>query len=951
MRARLSRSATHDLVVVDTTGQRLHLVTATSAGDESPDTATLETIATRHLDRPALHAVSMRLNRDAVTDLVLLQPDSEGPSMMTGGVDSVITVNTDLDSAAAGDGACSLREALQNSNTDSDTTAGDCVAGTGADTIEFAIAGGGGTATVVLASALPSITDAVTLDGTTQGCATPPCIALDGSGAGTGVDGLNLAAGSSTVRGLAVQGFGRHGIYVTSSDNVIEGNFVGTDLTGTVDLGNTDFGVLCEGAGATGNVIGGTTAQARNVVSGNDRRGVVMASGANDSHVLGNYIGTDVTGTLSLGNRRGIHVLDSVNATVGGTASGAGNVVSGNDDIGILLEGGSGSTVQGNLVGTDVTGTVDLGNASRGINLANGASNNTVGGTAPGARNIVSGNTNGVHLKPDTIGNVVAGNFVGTDITGTVAIGNSAAGVEIETGSNNTIGGAVPGSRNLISASGQMGVLLENTSGNSVLGNYIGTDVSGSVDLGNNGAGIRLANADDNTIGGTSDDERNVISGNGGNGIFIAPSGVANRILGNFIGIDASGSAPLGNTDAGIEIDGSSTSGNVIGGSEAGAGNVISGNGQMGVLLELTSGNSLRGNYIGTDAEGMADVGNGTVGVLLSNASSNTIGGGLPGEGNLISGNTGNGIGISGASAVSNVFAGNCIGTDVTCRVPLGNGLRGVRIHTNASNNTIGGTAVGDGNVLAFNTEEGVVIDTGAVGNAILGNAVFANGQLGIDLHEDGVTANDTDDPDAGANDLQNYPVLAAANATPSPDVNIDGTLNSTNNQTFRIEFFAGSACGSSGHGEGERYLGSSDQVTGGGGDVSFNVTLAAAVSDGEAITATATNPADSTSEFSACIAAVCSNLVVFGDTLTAQDKDTLVWATAQDVRFSRGDLVDVSSYVTTDDGVLRGADSLDISGDGPAPGEGLYYLVKPLGCGSWQTAAGAEPGRDGGLP
>jgi hypothetical protein len=381
--------------------------------------------------------------------------------------------------------------------------------------------------------------------------------------------------------------------------------------------------------------------------------------------------------------------------------------------------------------------------------------------------------------------------------------------------------------------------------------------------------------------------------------------------------------------------------------------NVISGNDEDGVLIDNgSSGNQVLGNYIGTDASGSVGLGNTRVGVRISDASSNTVGGTTAQAGNVISGNGRNGVAILGSMSSSNLVQGNFIGTDAGGRAALGNARRGVLINNQASDNAIGGTADGAGNVIANNLEEGAHVRISGVGNSILRNSIVSNEFLGIELGDsDGVTPNDSNDPDTGPNDLQNHPLLTWADATPTPDITIEGDLNTTGNTDFRIEFFANRNCDGSGSGEGERFLGFTNETTLGTGNVSFSLVLSVPVTDGESIVATATNPGGSTSEFSACFTATCSNLVTFAHTITAQDKNTLLWSGPDDIRFARGDLADASTYTTTDDGFLLGVSSLDISADSPEPGSGLFYVVKPLGCGSWQTSLGAEPGRESGLP
>ena len=178
-------------------------------------------------------------------------------------------------------------------------------------------------------------------------------------------------------------------------------------------------------------------------------------------------------------------------------------------------------------------------------------------------------------------------------------------------------------------------------------GNFIGTDVSGTFDLGNNGDGL-LVYASGNTIGGTSSATRNVISGNGENGIEINSTSAGSVVQGNFIGTNATGTVAVGNSRWGIIMNHAAN--NTIGGSAAGAGNVISGNLSYGVVLygPTTTSNDLRGNLIGTQADGVSPLGNGLAGIIFDfQASNNTVGGAASGEGNTIAFNGSDGVNFS----------------------------------------------------------------------------------------------------------------------------------------------------------------------------------------------------------------------------------------------------------------------------------------------------------------
>jgi len=330
------------------------------------------------------------------------------PVMLSAATFTVNSANDDPDAnpgdgvCATAQGTCTLRAAIQEAN-----------ALIGTDTIAFAI--GNGPQTINLTSALPSVTDPVTIDGTTQpGYAGAPLIELNGSGTNGHADGVSVSAGSSTVRGLVINRFPGNGILVSGNGgNVIAGNYVGIDITGTVALANASNGIEIDSAN---NLIGGTSVPARNVVSGNLGLGGIAISGitASGNFVQGNYIGTDVTGTAAIPNfGRGIVIKGSPNNLIGGTAPGTANLISGNRSSGVrvYVSGADGNVIQGNFVGTDASGKPVLGNG-RGVQLR--TNNNVVGGTAPGAGNVIEGNVvDGVaFLEDNPTGNLVQGNII-----------------------------------------------------------------------------------------------------------------------------------------------------------------------------------------------------------------------------------------------------------------------------------------------------------------------------------------------------------------------------------------------------------------------------------------------------------------------------------------------------------------------------------------------------------
>ena len=407
-------------------------------------------------------------------------------------------------------------------------------------------------------------------------------------------------------------------------------------------------------------------------------------------------------------------------------------------------------------------------------------------------------------------------------------------------------------------------ILITDGDGNHVEGCYIGTDATGSSGTNSRGNAIGVGSAN-NVIGGTTANTRNVlVSADGGISIFGPGNG--NQVLGNYIAINAAGDAALPGFQ-GIFVG---TSNNVIGGTTPGARNVIGGGEHSGIIIQpggafATSGNVVQGNYIGTNASGNAALGFVNYGIVIFNSSSNNvIGGTAPGAGNVISGN-GWGFTIDGLNAGSgkptgNILQGNFIGVGADGSTPVPNRVQGLRI-SECLNTTIGGDAPGAGNVIAFNgpsEQIGVngieLIGDGTKGVSIRGNSIYSNGRLGIDISPSGVTPNDAGDVDGGANNRQNFPVITSVVSTAN-QTTITGTLNSTPNTTFILDFYANAVCDASGNGEGAKpfALNPAPVITDANGNASFNIIVPTTLPPGRILTATATDPSGNTSEFSAC--------------------------------------------------------------------------------------------------
>jgi titin len=640
--------------------------------------------------------------------------------------------------------------------------------------------------------------------------------------------GINVADSSNTIGGAAsgarnlISGNTQDGVFIGGTGNQVLGNSIGTNAAGNMALAN---GNGIDVAGVK-NTIGGTTSGAGNLISGNSNDGVYIGGSSSGTQVLGNFVGTDATGNAALGNSgNGIEVA-GVKNTIGGTASGAGNLISGNSNDGVYIGGSSsGTQVLGNFVGTDATGNAAVGNAS-GV-YVNG-SNNTVGGTASGAGNLLSGNSDAGVVINTGSGNQVLGNFIGTNAAGNADLGNNFGILVNHAGLSNTIGGTASGARNLISGNFVNGInILGN--GNQVLGNFVGTNSTGNAAV-PNGTGIAVA-GDGNTIGGIVSGARNFISGNSGYGLYL--SGNGNKAMGNFVGTNAAGNAALPNS-VGIGAGGAN---NTIGGTASAARNVISGNSNQGVLIQLVtagvSGNQVLGNYIGINAAGTAAMAN-SIGIEDA-GTHNTLGGSIQGARNVISGNSGDGI-LLDSSASGETVQGNFVGLNAAGNATLANDSNGIEVHGNS--NTLGGSVAAAGNTIAFNKKGGVLVSEGSQ-NTIRQNAIFANGSAG---KGPGITLS------KGANNNLAAPKILSTTLS-GTTLTVKGTFTATiAKATYVLEFFANN----SGDAEGRSYLGSLTVTPTSTGPQSFTFIATDQVS-GEypVVAATLTDASGNTSVFS----------------------------------------------------------------------------------------------------
>ena len=566
---------------------------------------------------------------------------------------------------------------------------------------------------------------------------------------------------------------------INSSNNNIGsaqfGNFIGDDGLQANFQGNVADGVLIESTGggtSTGNII------RNNSIAGNHQNGVALVgAGTSNNTLWNNVIGitsytpedTNILEPLAAGNMLdgvaisggshdnsvggvGLYGGDGLYALSSVSFEGQGNLIiaSGGAGVRITDPGSDQNFVQGNIIGTGLTikGYTYPPNGGGGVVIANGASQNLIGGVGGtaiyfGQGNLISGNTgDGLEITgTGTSDNTVYGNLIGTDLKGTNALPNTGAGVVIQDGASaNTLGLYTGGSSlhigNTISGNDGVGVDIVGvgTTGNAVYNNNIGTDISGLTSVPNvNGVEV-TGGAAGNIIGGPSTDQGNVISGNFGAGVVIGASSGACLVQNNDVGTSWSGLAGLGNAVNGVELLGN--------GSQL-VHNVISANGFGGVVVN-GSDNVLQGNTIGTSKGGMTalpNLGDGVYIRVTQGSGSNSVGGTTSSEGNQISGNAGNGIHVTGPSSTGNLIAGNKIGTNANGESRVSNGLDGILIE-DSSGYVIGGTTPQAGNVISGNLENGIALTGfGTTGILVLGNTIgtdakgvksIGNGQNGV---------------------------------------------------------------------------------------------------------------------------------------------------------------------------------------------------------------------------
>lgn len=720
---------------------------------------------------------------------------------------ATITV-TNADDNTTTNTQCTFREAITNINDQANSFA-DCAAvGTygSSDTINFNISGGGSTYTeqsqtgyTISSNSGYTISQSVTINGFSQpgsddNDTTAPqpidailLIEFDGTAAGA-VNGFEIEANNVTIRGLVINNFTNDAIDIDGNSHTIAGCFIGVDPDGETAAPNS-LGIANGATGGDGLVIGGLNAADRNIISGNTDGGSSPNTGHNNWTYYGNFIGVARDGLTAVPNAQpggsGAISLDNSNGhVVGGTVSGAINVISGNNSFGLAPQNTDDLTIQGNYIGVGYDGTTSVPNQGAGI-TSSLSDNTVIGGTATGAANIISNNgIDGILFNQDT--NVSA---VGNRIEN-----NDDDGIQISDSTNVTIGGTSTNSSNTITGSGGRGIEISGA------GTYTNIAITGNTIDSSSDSGVYAGFPAENIIVRDND-----ITNNGDSGVAL--NGVSD--------IEVYGNTITGNSSRGVHINDSSTV--TVGSGNSADRNVISDNaGPANVEIygfnTTASDNVVQGNYIGTDQNGNINSGyNQNAGVLIEALASNSlIGGSTTGQGNLIAGNSGAGI------VVSRLFIN--AGPEL---VPASNAILGNSIHSNEG-----------GNFYTFPLD-GLGID--------LLNTELDGGLNRIAVDSENVTTNDDSDPDSGPNNFINFPVINSATQDGTNlSVNFDLDANNPAENTLRVEFFANDSADASGHGEGQTYLGATTVEA--GDSQTANITLPNTMDlTGKYLTATAT--------------------------------------------------------------------------------------------------------------
>ncbi len=651
---------------------------------------------------------------------------------------------------------------------------------------------------------------------------------------------------NNTISGNKLQGIDLWGAGTDST--LIQGNWIGVDGTGNVGLPNAT-GITIQApaeapAAPKNTTIGGNTAALRNIISGNTGSAIwaghVTLTGVT---ISGNWIGTGANGVSAVGNGgTAIVVSDGSNIKIGGITSGERNVIANNTGHGIGLWRVSIPFVQGNWIGYNAN-RGNAGNTSIGIYLDD-CVGPRIGGTTFDQRNYI-GNTgsHGIGLWNNTRDGFIQGNQIGIGTLGNSSAPITGDGIVMTNGSrNNTIGGTVLGSANVIGNTTAKGISLwnANTTNNKVYGNWVGFYSNGTPAPVAHEAVVLSNGANNNFIGGSQSTQRNVF-GNAQFGVSIWTS-TGNFVVGNWIGVTPNQQAQAPITGIGVYLNQNAMTNRVTD-------NVITKTNSEAIAINNgSSGNIIQRNLVGFRPDGVTAGEVAWRGVYIhNNSNNNQIGGSNSAFGNRF-GNCATGVGIW--SSTGNMVQGNTFGLNAqNAAAPFVNDA--VVIGLTAADNWIGGTQPGAGNVIT-NGNYGVLVSGTAVRNRIRMNSIHSNRKIGINLfgadNAAGITANDNLDADSGPNDLTNFPNIHSAIPN-GAFVQVVGVLNAKPNTSYVLDFYSSVDRDPSEYGEGQYYVGSVNVTTDAQGNANFNTSLVD--KPGGWMSATATDGVGNTSEFS----------------------------------------------------------------------------------------------------
>ena len=716
-----------------------------------------------------------------------------------------------------------------------------------------------------------------------------PEIEIVGTSAGI-TDGIVITGGSGTIRSLVVNQFSDDGIVFSTLDgNVVEDCYIGIDPTGTTALGNGDHGIIIRD-GSDNNIVG--SPGAGNVISGNGDRGVRILSSTGNI-VQGNFLGTDPTGTGGLGNSAwGVHLQDASGNTIGGQNAGEENLIAfnGRDGIAIIGAGANRNSILGNSIHSNNSMGIDLNDD--GVTANNGAAGFVPNAgmdypvLAAAALTLSS-------LRVEGYVGTSALKIPGAHIIEVFkAVDDGGSDGEVEAGDGRNVGHGegqwyidrcvsaadgtficdltIPGSVTLASGEFVTATATDPAGNTSEFGaNLVVTPntcpvVTTTADSGGGSLRACLDYANLNpgaTISFNIADSDPAFITSGGNSWWrISPGGALPTLTVSGTIIDGATQAANYGLDTNsqgpeIEIDGTNAGNNrdgliITGGSTTIRGLVINRYTSQGINLRSGNGSVVQGCYIGLDPTGTSVLANDDDGIVIdAGSSNNTIGG--PGEGNVISGNGASGINVGGDG---NIIQGNLIGTDPVGTDGFGNTDHGILL-SGAFETFVGGEGIGEGNIIASNGLDGIfVTGGGATRNLISGNSIFSNGGLGIDLAPSGVGTGD-----------KSTPVLSSVAGT-----GVNTVVTVTSDPGDVVEFFrVGNPAAptvspdATGSGEGYLYLGACLDNGGCSGPYMVSaadsdaaagavqaVILGTALPVGGYVTATGTDTLNTTSEF-----------------------------------------------------------------------------------------------------